>query len=367
MKTGRYILLLLIIGSVGYFLIQKNKNYSGQGTFIGNIQQGLYSKNYKQVKNAFVEDKSKEVSLQEINNLSYTFYLGQIDNPDVVLSDDLKTEITKVVYNSKFPKSILKETPIIIVNSLALKPELYIQMSGSKLRIIDFGPIFLYEGGVYSTYGNNKSVIYINKTTLDKKQLTGVLTHELGHAIGKTLTEGDWKKYYELRNIPVETARTGGLWNLSPSEDFAEVYKNIFTGQKMKTYYGLLMPIYEGFDGILEATCGKTYKKIYDSKVAKYQKINEDQATLEISQNKSENCIRYSWMCGVNIKPVTEAQYQESKDIANTSSEVQSCRREVMANPSKYPDDWDYGEAPYKSSVDLKTKEFINTILGRLN
>jgi hypothetical protein len=45
--------------------------------------------------------------------------LGQIDSSND-LTDDLKNQITKIVYDAHFPQSILTNLPIIIVNNLAL-------------------------------------------------------------------------------------------------------------------------------------------------------------------------------------------------------------------------------------------------------
>jgi hypothetical protein len=286
-------------------------------------------------------DKSKEVQLQEVNNLGYTFYLGQIDNSNNI-DDNFKTEITKIVYSAHFPESILKNTPIVIINSLALKDGLYIPTSSGNLNVGSFGPSFLYEGGIYAKYNGGGAVIFINKTTLDKGLLVDVLTHELGHAIGNTLSDTDWKKYYGLRNIPATTKRDGsGLWNLSPQEDFAEVYKNTFTGLEVRTYYGLLTPTL-GTDGIT-SPCYKIYQDLYDN----YRpKIDSSDPT--------------AWLKSITTPDKTDYNAIEAK--VNIDSTLQDCRRNIMSNQSQYPNDFQYGMAPYKSTVGPQTKEFINSV-----
>jgi hypothetical protein len=186
-------------------------------------------------------DNSKEVTLQQVNNLSYVFYIGQVDYPNApAVSDDIKNQITKIAYNAKFPKTLLKTIPIVIVNSLAVKSGQYL-IDPTTHRMVDvaiFGPDFLNIAGKYATYDNGLSVIYINKIVLDRGILTENLTHELGHAIGDTLTDQDWEKYYQLRNIPKNTPEIGKVQNSSPVEDFAEVYRSVFTASKVGTIYG---------------------------------------------------------------------------------------------------------------------------------
>ena len=248
-------------------------------------------------------DKSKEISPKEVNNLGYTFYLGEIDNGNSIINDTLKNEITKIIYDSKFPKSLLKNTAIIITNSLAIKPNQYIKMGNIKLSLYNFGSSFVCEGGIFEQYSNGKYAIYINKDFIINKKMSlkEILTHELGHIIESKLTTDDWKKYYSLRNIPTNTEldKNEQLWNLSPREDFAEVYKNTFTNIDVRTFYGDLKPVW-GFDLI----CG-------------------DKGS-------------------------------------------QSCRIKVLSNPEKYPDDFKLG-SPYESTVNQKTKDFIKSIINKLN
>jgi hypothetical protein len=51
---------------------------------------------------------------------------------------------------------------------------------------------------------------------------------------------------------------------------------------------------------------------------------------------------------------------------ANADSKVQTCRKDVMLNPSKFPSAWEIG-IPYKSIVGPQTKEFVTSVSNRLN
>jgi hypothetical protein len=90
-----------------------------------------------------------EVPLQEVRNLGYDFYLGQIEEPGVNdVNDDVKNQITQVVYETHFPESLLKNTPIIILNNLALTGDQYILVGRARLQAPELKADFLSEGGV---------------------------------------------------------------------------------------------------------------------------------------------------------------------------------------------------------------------------
>ena len=291
-------------------------------------------------------NNSKEVLLQQVNNLGYTFYLGQIDNTNNI-TDTFKNQITKIVSDAHIPKSILKNTPIIILNSLALTGGQYVrEPTGALDNVPTLTPNFLSEGGLYGTYGNSSSssaIIYLNKSII-ASDLTGTLTHELGHAVGSKLTDADWKKFYQLRNIPTNTPRQGTNWYTSPQEDFAEVFKYTFTGIAARTYYGILVPNI----GADSTSCTSIYFDLQNSYTPKPD-ANDPTA----------------WLQAIANPPKIDYTAIEAKITANP--QMQTCRRNVMANPSKYSSDWAYGVTPYKSSVTQATKDFIVSIVNKLN
>jgi hypothetical protein len=353
--TGFLILGILFFGF--YYLTRANSSYSGTGTFIGTLSQDLNRGDFKaffsdifsnQKHSAILSSPNRptnsgtQIALQEVKNLGYDFYVGEIESPGTTnITDDLKNQITKIAYTAQFPTSLLKTVPIIILNNLALTGDQYISVPAGNLKVPDLKPDFLSEGGIYVTFNGGASVIFINKPIIAQGQLTEVLTHELGHAVGSKLTDQDWVKFYQLRSIPAGTDRHGTNWNLSPEEDFAEVYKNVFTSIAVRTYYGELMP---GV-GIDMGSCMLTYQNAQSSYMPKQD--SSDPSTW-IMMNPSK--VDYT---------AVEAQ-------ANADPKVQACRRDVMLNPSKYPSDWAYG-VPYKSAIGPATKAFIASIATRLN
>lgn len=275
----------------------------------------------------------RAVPLQEVKNLGYVFYLGQIDNTNNI-TDNLKNQITKIVYNAHFPKDMLKNIPIIILNNLSLTGDQYIPTPAGNLKVPDLKADFLSEGGIYVTFSSGSAIIFINKPIIAQGLLAEVLTHELGHAIGSKLTDKDWLKFYQLRNIPTGTPRMGTNWNLSPAEDFAEVYKNTFTGIEVKTYYGQLIPNLG-----IEMHCMITYQ---DAEASYYPKIDSSDTN--------------AWINSIT-KPI-KIDYETIKLQTNANPKVQGCRRDVLLNPSKYSSDWQYG-TPYKTIVNQVTKNFV--------
>jgi len=275
-----------------------------------------------------------QVVLQEVQNLGYDFYLGQIEESGVNdINDDLKNQITQVVYQTHFPESLLKKTPIIILNNLALTGNQFIRVDGTFLRVPIFKADFLSEGGLYSLFpAANEAVIFINKSTLTSGLLNDVLAHELGHAVGNTLTDSQWMTFYQLRNIPPNTPRDDTNWNLSPQEDFAEVYRNVFTGGDVRTFYGLLTPTM-GYD----MACDKVY-----------------QPALDVYMPKNDPNNPSTWFMP------SGSDYALADAKATADPKVQACRRQVLSNPSK----WQFGMPPYKATVGPKTKQFIETVVA---
>jgi RNA polymerase subunit RPABC4/transcription elongation factor Spt4 len=381
--TAKAIIGFLILGLLFfgfYCLTRANSSYSGSGTFIGTLSQDLNRGDFKKIfndifpsqqNNAIAPSSNRptsngtQVPLQEVKNLGYDFYVGEIESSGTTnITDDLKNQITKIAYTAQFPISLLKSVPIIILNNLALTGNQYVSVPIGNLKIPDLKPDFLSEGGIYGTFTGGGAIIFINKPIIAQGQLTEVLTHELGHAVGSKLTDQDWTKFYQLRGIPAGTARHGTNWNLSPEEDFAEVYKNVFTGIAVRTYYGLLLPR-SNYESMLEEasmnTCGKIYAKVYGNYIQQFQEPSTC-PTFDPSNpsNGWANCL------GQIPKSPTTAQISQAKNVANADTAVQSCRRDVLSNPSKYTSDWQY-EIPYDSSVNQTTKNFITSIVNRLN
>ena len=118
--------------------------------------------------------------------------------------------------------------------------------------------------------------------------------------------------------------------NLSPEEDFAEVFKNVFTGGDVRTFYGILEPAY-GYD----MTCANIYQDVLDSYMPKNDPNNP--ATWFMSSG---------------------ADYASAESKASANPKVQACRRAALSNPAK----WDYGMPPYKATVGPKTRQFIETL-----
>lgn len=321
--------LLLLLGDVFYLAKESSQIKSHDSLYVPVRQQITPSL-----------DKSKQVVLQEVRNLGYVFFLGQIDSASTtVITDDLKNQITKIAYNAHFPASLLKNIPIIILNNLALTGDQYISTTDSNLKIPDLKADFLSEGGIYVTFNSGSSVIFINKATITRGDLTEVLTHELGHAVGSKLTDQEWDRFYKLRSIASSTPRRGLNWNLSPQEDFAEVYKSTFAGGSVKTYYGLLTGNF-GEETVLNP-CWR---------------IHHD---LEDSYTPKRNLYDFS-------KPFEKIDYAAIELRVTSNPEMQDCRRDVLLNPDKYPNDFKYG-IPYESIVSQEAKDFIISITNRLN
>lgn len=351
---GFIILGLFFLGL--YYLTRANSLYSGSGTFIGNLSQDLNGGDFKKFFNDIfssqlngvilpVSNKTNsgtQVVLQEVRNLGYDFYVGEIESLGTTnITDDLKNQITKIAYTAQFPTSLLKSVPIIILNNLSLTGDQYISVPTGNLKVPDLKPDFLSEGGIYVTFGSGSVVIFINKPIIAQGQLVEVLTHELGHAVGSKLTDQDWVKFYQLRGIPVGTVRHGTNWNLSPEEDFAEVYKNVFTGIAVRTYYGQLTP---SFGSIDIGACMSVYQNAQSSYMPKADPNNP-----------------MAWFNSTN-----KIDYNAIEEKVNADPKVQYCRKDVMMNPSKYPSDWMY-VVPYKSNVGPATKTFIQGIENLLN
>jgi hypothetical protein len=365
--TAKAIVGFIILGLIFftfYFVTRASSSYSGPGTFIGNLNQDLNRGDFKKVFNdifssgptskssqtpsASVKTNSgTQVTLQEVKNLGYDFYLGEIETSGTTnINDDLKNQITKVAYTAQFPTSLLKTVPIIILNNLALTGDQYISVPSGNLKVPDLKGEWLSEGGIYVTFSSGAAVIFINKPIIAQGRFTEVLTHELGHAVGSKLTDQEWTKFYSLRGIPTGTVRHGTNWNLSPEEDFAEVYKNIFTGIAVRTFYGQLTPSIGDID---MGSCMSVYMDAQNRYTPKSETDpNDPSAWLKAMQNPPK------------------VDYAAVSSQANADAKVQACRKDVMMNQAAHQSDWAYG-VPYKSNVGPATKTFVQGIVTQLN
>lgn len=257
-------------------------------------------------------DSAILIPAEKINNVGYTFYLGAIDYASSSpVNDDLKTQVTNIINTSRFPQSLLNNLSIIFVNSLAASPLMYVETPNGWIKVNNFSPDFLSEGGFYAQYYSDAAIIFLNKQNVnDSTNLKGVLTHELGHGIELQMNDDAWKLYYGLRGIPTKTPRNGSSWTSSPMEDFAEVYKNIFTGSPIATSYGLLSGG-QSWDG-KESDWGPCMQKFME----------------------------LSFMTDLSDAAILK------------NAELQSCRRKNISH--------------YRSVVDNKTKEFVMKIVDQL-
>lgn len=316
-------------------------------------------------------DKTKQIDIQQVTNVGYSFYLGQLDVSGATpISDDAKNQITQIIYSDGFPKKLLANTAIVIVNTLAVKFGQYIATPDGNLPADQFSshPEFISGGGEYATYTSHStgntvpfSIIYINKNLFDngqsnndvvntitaatnKARLRDTLSHELGHHLGSTLTPDDWSKFYALRGIASGTPQEVSSWNLSPAEDFAEVYKNYVAGLEVRTFFGFLVPSF----GDMDIACQKIHDDLYNSYLPQQTDMNDPSAWIRSITN-----------------PV-KVDYQAIESKVSASPKLQSCRKDVLSNPSKYPDGWKYGIL-YKSTVGPATKDFISAVISRQN
>lgn len=332
-----FIILIILFTFLVIFVLPKEEYKNQISSFLSDqflkikeLQTGAGQEKIDRMQE--VADKNK-IPISKISNLGITFYIGEIEYANTTnITDDLKNRITKILYNAHTPKSVIERTSIIILNNLAMESGQYVDFLDNKMMIPTLNADFLSEGGLYFIYNYNdqemanSAIIFLNKSAIGGS-LIEVLTHEFGHAVSSTLTKQEWVKYYQLRNIPTGTPREGLSWNLSPQEDFAEVYKNVYTNLDIRTYYGILS------SGIGDMCCSKIYNKL------KY----------------GDGPIFPSFLS------LDEDAKKEAKIITNP--DLQKCRRNVLMDYSKC--DSDFGVifgAPYKSTVNQATKDFITKV-----
>jgi hypothetical protein len=264
--------------------------------------------------NRTLPDNAQLIPMEKINNVGYTFYLGLIDNPNSpVINDDLKNQITDTIVTAHLPQFLLNNLSIVMTNSLAATQLMYVETPSGWVKTDNFNPDFLHENGLFENFYKTTYIIFLNKQNLSSPTiLKDTLTHELGHYIETLMTDSDWAEYYKSRGIPPKTPRTSPDWYNSPFEDFAEVFKNAYTGSQVLTHYGILENPNYPRQTIDSGPCNDTYFEI-------------------LIQNSG----------------------LPSDDEILHDPKLQKCRQENATH--------------YRSIVDNKTKKFVNALMTRIN
>jgi len=227
--SGAIILILICLITKIYITNSSEISPTGNGAYIQTPSvsflayfQNAFKNTFQQIGSSapFVKKifpsptpTNQNIVLQKVDNVGYQFYLGQIDHSDAPpLNDDIKNAITETIYKSKFPKKLLNNIGIIIVNTLAITPEKRIKTPYGEISIPSFPPVFLSGGGLYTRYHKPMSLIFINSKKIcdssiemleealgrkinsssscyvDTNFLSKPLTHELGHHVGSLMT-----------------------------------------------------------------------------------------------------------------------------------------------------------------------------------
>lgn len=290
------------------------------------------------------EDGTKTYPFEQVNLWGYTFYASKIDGSGSIdIGSQNKQTIAKLLKTLGYPPSLTANLSIIAADPTLMRAsdKFQIPWAGTMMIPLSFQP----EGGLYTQIGSG-ALILLNGNEYD----TMVLTHELGHQIGFHMTDQEWTQYYKLRAIPAKTPRILGNWNLSPEEDFAEVYKTVYKSSaaggyipavyeskwSIRTYYGILTPSF-----LLDEV--KQCKELYDKAMESYFSTQTANYRLE------------------HISELMDQQSQLNMAI-NANPEVQTCRRENNGR-SNSP----LGGQRYESQVDQATEQFIKNVVARLS
>lgn len=281
-------------------------------------------------------DGSKTYPVQYNNLFNYEFYTGKIDQSgNVDIGSEPKQTIAKLLGSLAYPRKLTKSLAIINVDPTLLgrKDKIQVPWTETKSIIITLQP----EGGNYMAIDGGAIIFLNNLMGYDKD----VLTHELGHHIGQQLTSQEWDQFYELRGIPAKTPIHTSNWNLSPDEDFAEVYKvaykNFIVGSSgswlleawsIKTYFGLLVEAPPFTDILPDSPCNDVYEK----------------AVTDYMATQPKN-LRFNL---------------PSDAVIDINPKVQECRKNNNGQTK-------YGWLRYKSQIDAETEQFIKNVVARLN
>ncbi len=183
-------------------------------------------------------DGTKIYPVQLIDLWGYQFYTSKIDGSGIVdIGSGPKQSIGELLNTLRFPPALTRQLIVIQIDPtiVSSRDRLTVPWLGA-----DIAGIVQPQGGTYQDARGGAIISLNNRTGFN----LSVLAHELGHLIGQRMTDQEWSTYYQLRGIPAKTPRNLEDWTLSPSEDFAEVYRNIYypKGESVKTSYGLLVP-----------------------------------------------------------------------------------------------------------------------------
>ena len=216
---------------IGYY-IYKIKN--GIGKEIGNILND-FSVSRLEVKNPTAIPQTKNTVYDQTQVLD-VFYKGK------TATSQYEKQVLNYLDYLKFPAS-LRQGLIIVIAS----PDFTSQVFYYENMELPFKkPTDTYPASITQICSGSKCLNLIAmKSDYFPSNFYATLSHELGHAIGESLTAEDWQKWKTLRGNPVIS--TSGVfdkeWQISQVQDFAEVYKIIYGNHQgsdweNKTLYG---------------------------------------------------------------------------------------------------------------------------------
>jgi len=257
---------------ISYYLYKIN---NGIGKEINNILND-FSVSTLAVKNPTATPQTKN-SIYGQTQVLDVFYKGK------TATSQYGKQVLNYLDYLNFPAS-LRQGLIIVIAS----PDFTSQVFYYENRELPFKkPTDSYPASITQICsGSNCLNLVAMKSDYFPSNFYATLAHELGHAIGESLTAEDWQKWKTLRGNPVSS--TFGVfdkeWQTSQVQDFAEVYKIIFgnhqgSGWENKTLYGkkLCTDIYPV--GILPT----------DTPIEKMRKTIEWQITIP---SKDSDCSR---------------------------------------------------------------------------
>jgi len=273
------------------------------------------------------QDGSKTYPVQRVDLWGYQFYTSKIDQSgNVDIGSEAKQKIAGLLKSLPFPPSLTGNLIIMNIDPTLVtsRDNVKIPWAGQSNATISLQP----EGGTYQGVYNGSVIALNNRAGYD----LSILTHELGHLIGFRLTDDEWNKYYELRSIPANTPRQTSNPELSPTEDFAEVYRVIYyDGQPIKTNYGILV----GNDSsLMLSKCSSIFLELQRNWLAKY-------GTIEYGTYNSN-------------------EIEKAGNAVQSNPQLQACREKNPLNIFT-------GSQLYTRQITDGTKQFVASIVQRLS